>query len=68
MLHITISLNRSPAKHGKKDAQINSVDWRFECYRLQSFSNVEGNESVSFVCLAKDMGLSNWFFLSYYNY
>lgn len=34
--------------------QINSVDWRFECYRLQSFSIVESNEPVSFVRLAKE--------------
>lgn len=36
------------------DGQINSVDLRWEWVRLQSFSNVEGNESVSFLLLAKD--------------
>lgn len=36
------------------DGQIISDDLRCEWYRLQSFYNVEGNESVSFLRLAKD--------------
>lgn len=35
------------------DLQINSAYFKYEWYRLQSFSNVKGKESVSFLRLAK---------------
>lgn len=40
-------------KNDMGDLQINSAYLKYEWYRLQSFSNVKGKESVSFLRLAK---------------